>query len=320
MDRRTAGLTALSAVGLTLTALLASRAWTGDEFDLPEPPRSETAQEPPTRPRVPPGFDLALPVDATVRYGESTGSRATVLYTTEAPAERALTFARDQLEVRGWTVRERDGSSRPPGPFREALDAFDEGERPTGSAVIERGAAEITRVHLSLRLVDGEPFHAPDEPRAWRVVSDAPLPARPGATDPDCMRWLRRLCVEQERVGGPPGVDCVMDHRAACGYAAEPGYVARSLRDAERRLMAASRAHAIVGSRRARAQTLAQLRVELLGARACLARAARVGGESATLAALVAAMGAEGVVVDADTAGWFTRPPGDTEIPSRPAP
>jgi len=325
MDRRAAAaLIGLSLAGAALVALVLRNAWSVDDFDLPEPPDPGLLEhDAPRDPRVPPDFDLTLPPDSVVRYGESNASRATVLYTTDAPAELALTRARDLLEARGWTIRVRDGSSRPPALWREAIDALD-GARPMGSAVVERGGAEITRVHLSLSLEAGTPFHAPDEPREWRRVDRPPLPARPGGADQDCMRALRTVCADQAEVGGPAAVECAMDHRGSCGFADDVGFVGRVAADAEGRLLAALEAHARVGSRAARAQTQAQLRVELLGARASLARANNFEGvgetsPSVTLAVLVAQTEAEGTTLEVDTSAWFHTEE-DSEIQADDAP
>ena len=132
----------------------------GDDFDLPEAPAPESpVVEAPRDPRVPPDFDLAIPEGATVRYGESTRERATVLVTTDADGEAMLRAVRDAFEARGWTVRDRDPDAPATvGRFREAIEAAD-GERVAASAIVERGAAALTRIHLSERLVGGHAFH-----------------------------------------------------------------------------------------------------------------------------------------------------------------
>lgn len=73
-----------------------------------------------------------------------------------------------------------------------------------------------------------------------------------------------------------------------------------------------------MGSRGARRETAAQLRVELLAARASLVRAAAAGAQAPELAALIAATEAGPVRVEVDTASWFAREP--DEIPEGESP
>lgn len=215
MDRRT--------TGVILGALLMGACTCGESFDLPEAPPTEPA--PPVAsgdPRVPSGFDLTWPEDATVRYGEASLERATVLVTTEAEPAAVLRFAREQLEGRGWSVRARAGEAPAGvGVFREAIEAF-EGDEPRASAIVERGAAPVTRLHLSRSSSRAVAFHAPDEPREWRAVRRAPLPAPPGPTEPACNQALMRMCEALQAAGGPDALDCALDRRAACVRSSSP--------------------------------------------------------------------------------------------------
>ncbi|MBX3270771.1 MAG: hypothetical protein KF729_10940 [Sandaracinaceae bacterium] len=301
--------------GWALAALLASACSCtepGASREAPAPPEGRDPPAAPRDPRVPPGFTLPLPEGATVRYGEATADRATVLVTTDEDAQATLRWAREMLEARGLEVRRREGErDRGPGASRAAIDGR-EGERVVASAIVERGAAEVTRLYLTQRLERGAPFHAPEEPREWRRVERPPLPAVPGPSEPACNAAVMGACEAWAAAGGPDALDCALDHRTACGRIAEPGPAARGAEDARARLADALRAHAIVGSAGARAFTLGQLRVELLAARANLVRAAAAGAPDAALAALIAAVEAEGVTIDVDTAFWFT-PEGSVE-------
>lgn len=290
----------------------------------PRPPQPEEIAPDIVRDaRVPPGFDLALPEGAVVRYGESNADRATVLVTVDSAPERAVSVAREAFEARGWSVRARASErTRPPARYREVLDALASGE-PAASAVVERGAAEVTRVHLSQRLEHGEVFHAPDEPREWRAVTRPPLPAPPAEPVPACVEQIRALCELLAEAGGPAAIDCAMDHRNACGRVYDAHFLARAVPDAAARLLDALRAHDSVGSRGARGETLAQLHVELLLAKANLSRAAEVGAdtigaETAELARLIVATEAEGVSVEADPSTWFDRDPNREIAPRSP--
>lgn len=291
-----------------LTVLALGGCTCGDDRGVPPTPSPEAiATEGPRNPRVPPDFDLALPEGAVVRYGESDAERATVLVTVDSPPDRAVSDARAAFEARGWSVRVRASErARPPARWREVLDAH-AADAPVASAVVERGAAGLTRIHFSQRLEGGEPFHAPEEPREWRTVDRPPIPAVPGESEPACVEAMRALCGELAEAGGPDAIDCAMDHRNACSRISEPASVARFVPDAEARLRDALRAHDSVGSRGARHWTLAQLRVELLLAKANLARAAEIDEDATDLAVLVAATEAEGVTVTADTSAWFAR-------------
>lgn len=293
---------------IALATLTATSCHCGDEqFDLPEtpPPEPPTTPEVAGDPRIPPGFDLPIPEGATVRYGEATRERAVVLATTDAAPEAVLREVRTALEARGLVVRDRaPGAQRPLGRFRRAIEAR-AGDAIAASAIVERGAAEITRVHLTQRVEGRRSFHAPEEPREWRAIDRGPLPALPGSSETRCNAAMTAACEAWAASGGPDAIDCALDHRNACGHLAEASGLSGYADDARERLAAALRAHARVGSRRARAWTLGQLRVELLAAKANLVRAAAGGAAAPALADLVAAVEAEGVRVDADTSAWF---------------
>lgn len=290
-----------------------------DDFDIPRPSEPEgQVATPVSDPRVPPGFGLAFPEGAMVRYGESGPGRATVLVTLVSSPDEVIAEARRAFEARGWSVRVRMSErSRPPARWREVLDALD-GSQPVASASVERGVAEVTRLHLSERRSDAEAFHSPAEPSEWREVSRAPLPAFPGEGEPACIEAMATLCGVLDEAGGADAIDCAMDHRNACVRFTELASIERAVHDARLRLEDAWTAYDSVGSVGARAETLAQLHIELLLAKANLARAAAVEHVAVELAVLVAMSEAEGVTIDVDVSRWFDPDPGREIAPQAP--
>lgn len=303
MDRH-----ATCVIGLAL-ALSGCTCGGDDAFDLPRAPGpvAEPREEPsPRDPRVPPDFDLRLPEQCVVRYGESNAERGVVLCTTERTVAEVARWVERAWTARGWDVSERSmGPAEGIREHPERLDAREDGEI-VATAVIAREVVDFTRLHLTRRLDDGRPFHAPDEPREWMQIERAPLPALPGESETRCNAAVRRECGAWHEAGGPDPLDCALDHRAPCGRTTDAAYLARAVEDAEARLRAAHGAYNRVGSRGARAWTRAQLRVELVGARANLARAAAADGVDTTdLAFLVAATRAYELWTDDQTDDWF---------------
>jgi hypothetical protein len=275
-----------------------------------ERPPEPTAAPAPRDPRIPPGFDLPLPREAVARYGQSSAERASLLVTTERdPAEVLDELSRAWAE-RGWRVEPRaEAHARPPGRWRDAVDAFEAGSsRRVASAVVSRGCAGITRVLLEQPLEDGAPFHAAPEPRAWRRIDRPPLPAPPGTPSRECAAAIRRACEALAAAGGPDALDCALDHRGVCVPTDAAPYLERAVEDAEARLRAALEAHDRVGSRGARAETAAQVALELLAAKANAMRAPDGGA----LATPIGEAEAEGHAVDVapdEMAGWFLQGP-----------
>lgn len=245
---------------------------------------------------LPRGFDLPPPSGATLRHAAGHGARATALFTVDAPLEEVLGHYVRAFEARGLRVL-RDGS-------RVSGSASD-GE--LASARVERGLSGLLRVSVEQRRAFGPGFDSGPEPRAWRTIARAPLPAPPGESVRACTDAMRRACEAWARASEQDALSCAMDHRGACVRVDEPGFLLESVRDAEARLLEALRAYDSVVTPEARNEVEALARLELLFADAVRHRA-RSHLDEAQLSALSARIDRVPIRrIDAEPSAWFAR-------------
>ncbi|MFK7987446.1 MAG: hypothetical protein AB8I08_15600 [Sandaracinaceae bacterium] len=237
----------------------------GCHDEVGELPRAEPASL--TDPRAPSGFDVPLPTGLMTRGGVTRAGRSTVLATTEGDEGEVRDAVRAELSQRGWSLRDED----------DTVVASVNGH--------ERARVRVTTGLSGLIRVEASEARAGNaivarEPRAWRRVTRAPLPAPPGGPpEPRCVAAIEAACAEYVAHTEDDPLDCRMDHRGVCVFVTAPAYHELAARDAEIRLGAAMRCYDQVLSDDARAETEALVQLERRAASAVAARSRCAGTE-----------------------------------------
>lgn len=247
----------------------------------PPPPEHRVLSVGPGGVELPSDLPIATPEGVHVRWARMGASHGRFVATSESAPDELLPALRQ-----AWCAHPASA----PASAEGTLQCSARSGIVTVSA--RRGASELTRleIHLQVRTRNWN-FDSP--PETERRVTRPPLPAPPGGGDPECMAALRRRCEAWASAARADAVGCSLDHRGPCVPTTEPTYVSRSLADARDRVLDAARRYDAMGSEGARAETRAQLELELEAARRCVVRARAAGVDATELEALRARVHAD---------------------------